>query len=60
MKLKLKDIKALLIAVNATGNFVGEKYPFGNAELTKMLKNLEHERKIEFDVYTSQWVLKRK
>ena len=55
--LKTKDIKAVLTAVNSTGNFAGEKYPIGNQVLTKILKNLEHERKITFDVYHSQWRL---
>jgi len=57
--MKPSIIKNLLLAVNSTSNFVGEKYPFGNKDLTKKLKDLEHERKIEFDVYTSRWVLKR-
>lgn len=53
--MKRKEIKDLLIAVNSTGNFVGEKYPIGNRELTKKLQDLEHQRKIKFDVYMSRW-----
>ena len=55
--MKLKDIKNILIAVNSTNNFVGEKYPIGNRELTAILKDLEHMRKIQFDVYFSRWEL---
>lgn len=54
--MKTKEIKNLLIAVNSSNNFVGEKYPFGNKELTEKLKRLEHEQKIKFDVYTSRWI----
>lgn len=57
--MKTKDIKALLIAVNSANNFVGEKYPIGNKELTLKLKTLEHERKIVFDVYNSKWELQK-
>lgn len=51
--MKTKDIKALLIAVNASGNFF--QYPIGNKELTEKLKELEEKKLIEFNKFEMKW-----
>jgi DNA-binding HxlR family transcriptional regulator len=52
--MKIKEIKALLTAVNSTDNFF--KYPIGNKDLTEKLKKLESDGIIKFDSLTNRWV----
>ena len=59
MKHSNKYIGMILLALNSSGSFAGEKYPIGNRELTAQVKQLEHDRKIAFDVYRSRWVKTR-
>lgn len=49
----MKEIKALLIAVNSTENLF--KYPIGNIELTVKLKLYETSGHIKFNPINNKW-----
>lgn len=52
--MSIKEIRNILIALNSSNNF-GEKYPFGNKELTEKVKSLELEGKISYDKLNCNW-----
>lgn len=49
-----KRITAIIIALNSTTNF--DKYPFGNIELTKEIKELEANGLVEYIPTQKRWI----
>jgi hypothetical protein len=53
--MKIKDIKALVIAMNSSASDLF-KYPIGNAELCEKLKALEALGRIRHDRHYNKWL----
>jgi hypothetical protein len=49
-----KDIQSVLVALNSTSSF-GDKYPFGNKELTAKVKDMESQGLISYDDKYNKW-----
>lgn len=49
-----KRITQIIVALNSTAGF--DKYPFGNIELTKEVKDLESKGLIEYTPHLNRWI----
>ena len=49
-----KEVKDILVALNSTSS-MGDKYPFGNKELTTKVKDMESKGLISYDDKFRKW-----